>query len=64
MNRQSFSDLCINTSASVREAINCIDRSGRISLALLVDDCGQLLSVLTDGDVRRGILRKVRLDDP
>ena len=64
MNRPDFADLCIGPGTSVREAINCIDRSGRISLALLVDGRGQLVSVLTDGDVRRGILRKIQLDDP
>lgn len=55
---------CITTSCTVRDAVQCIDRSGRISLALLVDDNGCLLSVLTDGDIRRGLLRGISLDAP
>ena len=62
MARSDFADLCITTSATIREAVKCIDRSGAVSLALLVDDHGKLLSVLTDGDIRRGILHRLSLD--
>src|SRR5438105_3269702 len=62
MTAPDFRDLCITQSATIRDAIKCIDRSGAISLALLIDEQGKLLSVLTDGDIRRGLLRKVSLD--
>ena len=64
MDKERFADLCIGPATSVRETIKSIDRSGRISLALLVDEQGRLLSVLTDGDIRRGILRGVSLEAP
>lgn len=64
MARLQITDFCLLAEATVREAIQCIDRSGRISLAMLVDKDGRLLSVLTDGDIRRGILRGVSLDAP
>lgn len=56
--------LCLPMTATIQEAIECIDRSGRISLALLVDENGRLLHTLTDGDVRRGLLRNLSLHDP
>ncbi len=64
MPRKNFGNLCLRESATIREVIECIDRSGAISLALLIDDEGKLLSVLTDGDVRRGLLRQLDLDAP
>ena len=49
--------------ASLRDAIACIDRSG-LQLALVVDAEGRLLGVLSDGDVRRAILRGCELNVP
>lgn len=62
MARADFAELCIAPSATIRDAIKCIDRSGAVSLALLVGEDGKLRSVLTDGDVRRGILHRLSLD--
>ncbi len=64
MEKLRFADLCVSSSATIRETMKCIDRSGAVSLALLVDGEGKLLSVLTDGDIRRGILRRLSLDAP
>ena len=64
MDSPCFADLCLTTSATIRDAMKCIDRSGVISLALLVDEQGRLLSVLTDGDIRRGILHRLDLGAP
>ncbi|MEO8261545.1 MAG: nucleotidyltransferase family protein [Pseudolysinimonas sp.] len=47
--------------ATVREAIAAIGRSGR-QIALVVDEAGHLSGVVTDGDVRRGILDGVELE--
>ena len=47
--------------ATVQDAIACIDRSGRVNIALLVDDAGRLVNMISDGDVRRGILAGVKL---
>ena len=56
--------LCISLDVSLREAIRVIDRSGKVSLALLVDEAGRLVHTLTDGDVRRAILSGLSLDAP
>lgn len=50
-------------SASMKEAIACIDSSG-MQLALVVDSGGRLLGTLSDGDVRRAILRGRDLTTP
>jgi dTDP-glucose pyrophosphorylase len=53
----------LDPEATVREAIACIDSVG-LQIALVVDENGQLLGTVTDGDVRRAILGGVSLDAP
>jgi dTDP-glucose pyrophosphorylase len=48
--------------ATVRQAIESID-AGAIEIALVVGDRGELAGTVTDGDVRRALLRGVALDD-
>lgn len=48
--------------ASIRETIARID-AGSMHIALVVDKNGRLLGTITDGDVRRAILKGVSLDD-
>jgi dTDP-glucose pyrophosphorylase len=62
VDKASLEQLQIQRDAKVRDAVECIDRSGRVSLALLVDENGALQTVLTDGDIRRGLLHGVSLD--
>src|SRR5258706_12958416 len=61
---RDVSMLTVTVKSTVREVVECIDRSGRISIALLVDDDSRLLATITDGDVRRGILAGISLNDP
>ena len=49
--------------ATVREAIETIGRTRR-GVALVVDEAGRLLGTVTDGDVRRGLLRQLTLESP
>jgi dTDP-glucose pyrophosphorylase/CBS domain-containing protein len=55
--------ICIKPDSSIRQAIACLDRSGRAT-ALVVDEEFRLLDVITDGDVRRAILSGLSLDTP
>jgi len=48
---------------SIRDAIRTIDE-GAIRIALVVDGDNRLLGTVTDGDVRRGILHGVALEEP
>ena len=63
MDKATLHSLTIGPDVSVREAIAAIDRSGR-QIALVADPDGILLATVTDGDVRRGILKGVDLDGP
>lgn len=63
MDRATLQSLTIGPHVSVRDAIAAIDRSGR-QIALVADETGRLLATVTDGDVRRGILKGVDLDGP
>jgi dTDP-glucose pyrophosphorylase/CBS domain-containing protein len=64
MSRRDLSQLFITRTSSIREVITRIDRSARLSIALVVDDQERLINTITDGDVRRGILAGYTLDDP
>lgn len=49
--------------STVRDAMRQIDATS-LQIALVVDQSGRLAGTVTDGDVRRGILRGIGLDDP
>jgi dTDP-glucose pyrophosphorylase len=45
------------------DAISCLDRSA-MQVAIVVNQDGRLLGTLTDGDIRRGLLRGLELSSP
>lgn len=49
--------------ARLRDALLAIDRSGG-EIALVVDAAGRLIGTLTDGDIRRALLKGASLDAP
>ncbi len=53
--------LYIKPDATIREAMETIDRGAR-GIALVIDDEGRLKGTVTDGDIRRAILRGLTLD--
>jgi dTDP-glucose pyrophosphorylase len=59
----AWARLLLSPDASVRDAIKCIDAGG-MQIALVVDAQHKLIGTISDGDVRRGILRGVSLDAP
>ncbi|TSE26344.1 UTP--glucose-1-phosphate uridylyltransferase [Tepidimonas sediminis] len=58
-----WQDLLLRRDDTIRRAIEVIDRGAK-RIALVVDEAGRLLGTVTDGDVRRGILRHLGLDAP
>jgi dTDP-glucose pyrophosphorylase len=64
MNYPNISKLFVSPDSSIHDAIECIDRSGRVSIALIVDERQHLISTITDGDIRRGILAGLGMSDP
>jgi len=58
----SWKKSLIRASASIKEALEAIE-NGSMQIAMVVDEERHLLGTVTDGDVRRGILRGVSLDE-
>ncbi len=55
--------LTISRDATIHDAVAAIDRGGR-QIALVVDEVGKLVAAITDGDVRRGLLRSMSFEAP
>jgi dTDP-glucose pyrophosphorylase/CBS domain-containing protein len=62
MDQESITALFVLSKTPIREVIETIDRSGRVSVALLVDGEGRLIATITDGDTRRAILAGLQID--
>ncbi|WP_160663959.1 sugar phosphate nucleotidyltransferase [Pseudarthrobacter sp. ATCC 49987] len=58
-----LSSVCVGPEATVRHALEAIDR-GASAIALVTNEDGRLRGVITDGDVRRGLLSGAQLDSP
>jgi len=59
---KNWKETLILPDTSIRKAIQRIDES-TLQIALVVDENRRLLGTITDGDVRRAILRAVTLDE-
>lgn len=60
---KNWKEAVVSTTATLRYAIEAMDREA-LRIVMVVDDKGVLLGTLTDGDVRRAILRQTPLDTP
>lgn len=60
MNR-NWKDILVPPSFSIRDVMNTIDKTA-MKIALVVDDDCKLLGTVTDGDIRRAILKNITLD--
>jgi dTDP-glucose pyrophosphorylase len=56
--------LKISAHTTVADVIARIQASGAVACALLYDEQGKFINVITDGDVRRAFLAGYKLDDP
>jgi dTDP-glucose pyrophosphorylase/CBS domain-containing protein len=54
---------CLSLEHTLRDAVAMIDRT-REGIALITDGSGRLIGTVTDGDIRRGLLSGVRLEEP
>lgn len=57
----NFDQIILKPSASARQALQALDR-GAAQIALIVDDSFRLIGTVTDGDIRRGLLNGVSLE--
>ena len=55
-------EIKINQNASIKEALKVIDK-GAIKVAVVLSDDGLLLGMLSDGDIRRALLKGMSLGD-
>lgn len=62
MDKDAHINYLISPSDTLRRGIEVIDAAA-IQIALVVDEQRHLIGTLTDGDIRRGIMRGVSLDD-
>jgi dTDP-glucose pyrophosphorylase len=60
---KSWEQVLVGPTTSLRDALAVIDRTGS-QMALVVDDARKLLGTLSDGDIRRALLKGVALQDP
>ena len=56
-----WQDILITPDTPIFRAIEIIDQAG-LQIALVVNEQGQLLGTVTDGDIRRAILKQLSLD--
>ncbi|TLY91402.1 MAG: CBS domain-containing protein [Gammaproteobacteria bacterium] len=59
---KNWEQTLIGVDTTLRQALETIDRGG-CQIALVIDANGRLLGTLSDGDVRRGLLRGLSLGD-
>lgn len=58
-----WKELSLSTTASLKDALKLLDATAK-QITLVVDDQQRLLGTLTDGDIRRALLRDVALSAP
>lgn len=63
MLNDSWRKALLTSTASLQEAISCLDASSQ-QIAVIVSEDDLLVGTLTDGDIRRGLLRGFKLDSP
>ena len=56
-----WQDILVSPTTSMEETISVIDK-GALKLALVVNNDNQLLGVVTDGDIRRALIKHLSMD--
>lgn len=59
--KHNWRDALIGPKTNLHEAIHVIDKAA-LQIALVTDDVGRLSGVVTDGDIRRALIRGLSLD--
>lgn len=59
---KNYKNILLNPNSTIREALKIID-SGAMRIGIVVDKNEKLIGTVTDGDVRRGLLNNLSLDD-
>ena len=59
---KNYKNILVKKSSTIKEALQIIDK-GAIQIALVIDEDEKLLGTLTDGDIRRGLLDNLTLEN-
>lgn len=59
---KNYKNILLKPTSTIKEALTIIDK-GAMQIALVIDENEKLLGTLTDGDIRRGLLNNLALDD-
>jgi len=59
-----YKEHLITTGTSIRESLPVLDRLAKDAILFVTDDDDKLLGSLTDGDIRRGLMKEVTIDRP
>jgi dTDP-glucose pyrophosphorylase len=63
MPTDSWRKTLLPANASLHQAISCLDETA-LQIAIVVSENGLLIGTLTDGDIRRGLLRGLEMSSP
>jgi dTDP-glucose pyrophosphorylase len=58
----NFENILISPDVKIRDALKVIDKEA-MHAALVVLECNKLIGLVTDGDIRRGLINGIGLDD-
>jgi len=61
---ENWEKVLIKPDSTIFEAVKTIDKSGCLLTAIVVNEKRQLLGTVTDGDIRRGMLKFIPMDAP
>lgn len=59
---KNWKDVLVSPDTSIRETLRIMDK-GALKIVLVVDEANRLVGTVSDGDVRRGILKGCSLED-
>lgn len=59
---KNFKNILLKTTSTIKEALKIID-SGAMQIAIVVDVDNKLIGTITDGDIRRGLITDLSLND-
>ena len=61
---KTYQQLLVFPQTDIRQTIKVIDQGAPAQIALIIDERQRLIGTVTDGDIRRGLLRGVTLESP
>lgn len=59
-----YKEHLIQTGTTIRKALEVLELLSHDAISFIVDDSDRLIGSLTDGDVRRGLIKGAKLDQP